>query len=409
MPTTLKTANSGLDLQPESIMSSGYPLAFRFRQGTARSPLLVQENGRDVLVTEARQLAKFGKEGIVHEGQAGSVWRLTTDEGKHFGADDVAPFPLGFFNAGLIGDLTRRMLAIARARGITVDDLEIDLDNPYWMQGSFVRGDAHGNADPTAIDLRIRSSASAGEIRQLVAEAIKASPAMHGLRTPLDSTFAIYVNGRRRIVTTMNASTAPDAADPFRTYATPPAPLAGSDEFDDIILKTGETRDGEVMRYPSGSEKKLVRHVVGNARLTDPAGIVESESALDMPGVSFFRFKTDERRDIEQGPSGLAFTSAAIAFCYMTQIARFIEHQKLGIRGVRIVQYAPYSLTGSIADGTWTGTQEPVDTHLFLSGDESDETHERLMKTGATICFLHASLRAANEPIVSIALNGEKI
>ena len=93
----------------------------------------------------------------------------------------------------------------------------------------------------------------------------------------------------------------------------------------------------------------------------------------------------------------------------MTQIARFIEHQKLNIRGVRIVQHTPYALTGSIADGSWTGTQEPVDTHLFLSGDESDEIHERLMKTGATICFLHSALRDANEPVVSIELNGNRI
>ena len=207
----------------------------------------------------------------------------------------------------------------------------------------------------------------------------------------------------------MNASPAPDAPDPFRTYATPPAPLAGYDAFDDIIVKTGETREGEVMRYPNSSKSRLVRHVRGNTRLVDPAGIVISESALDMPGVSFFRFKSDERPDIEQGPSGLCFFSAAIAFCYMTQIARFIEHQKLSIRGARIVQYTPFALTGSIADGSWTGAQEPVDTHLFLSGDESDETHERLMKTGATICFLHSSLRDANEPVVSIELNGRKI
>jgi uncharacterized OsmC-like protein len=390
-------------------MSSGYPLAFRVKQGKARPPLLAQENARDVIVSEARQLANFGKEGVVHEGATGSVWRLTTDEGKHFGADDAAPFPLGFYNAGLIGDLTNRLLAIARVRGIAINDLEIDLDNPYWMQGSFVRGDAYSHAEPTVIDLCIRSSAGAEDIRRLVAEAIKASPVLHGLRMPLDSTFAIYVNGRRRDVLTMNASTAPDATDPFHTYANSPAPLASSDEFDDIILKTGKVREGEVMRYPSGSKTRLVRHVIGNGRLIEPAGVVESESALDMPGVSFFRFKSDERPDIEQGPSGIAFVSAAIAFCYMTQIARFIEHQKLNIRGVRIVQYAPYSLAGNIADGSWTGIQEPVDTHLFMSGDESDETHERLMKTGAAICFLHSSLRDANEPVVSIELNGQKI
>lgn len=31
------------------------------------------------------------------------------------------------------------------------------------------------------------------------------------------------------------------------------------------------------------------------------------------------------------------------------------------------------------------------------------------MNTGATICFRHSSLRDANEPVVSIELNGEKM
>jgi uncharacterized OsmC-like protein len=392
--------------EPESIASSGFPLAFRVKQGSARPALLAQENAREVFVTEARQLAKFGKEGIVHEGPNGSVWRLTTDEGKHLGGDDIAPFPLGFYNAGLVGDLYNRVLAIARVRGIAIEALNIDLNNAYWMTGSFVRGDATGNAEPTTISVRVKSPADADTVRKLIADAMKASPAIDGLRRTLKNTFAIYVNGRRRDVATMTPSTSPDATDPFRTYSKPPAPLAGSKELDDIIWKTGEIRDGEVKAAPSGTKGKIIRNIMGRGELLDPAGITETDSTLEMPGVSHFKFKTDERPDAEEAPSGLGIASAGIVFCYMTQIARFIEHQEFNIRGVRLVQYTPYELTGNIADGSWTGTQEPVDTHLFLSGDESDETHEKLMKIGAAMCYLHASLGKANEPVVSIELNG---
>jgi uncharacterized OsmC-like protein len=407
--TTTTPAGAALAYAPESIESSGYPLAFKVRQGSARPALLTRENAREVFVTEARQLAKFGKEGVVHEGPSGSVWRLTTDEGKHLGGDDIAPFPLGFYNAGLVGDVCNRVLAIARARGIAIDGIEIDLSNAYWMTGSFVRGDATGNAEPTTIAVRIRSAAGAGEIRRLVGDAIKASPAVDGLRRSLKNTFAIYVNGRRREVKTMTPSTAPDATDPFRTYAKPPAPLAGGDELDGIIWKTGEVRAGVVQPAPSGTKGRIIRNIIGHGALLDPAGVIETDSTLEMPGVSHFRFKTDERPDAEQAPSGLALASAGIVFCYMTQLARFIEHQHFNIRGVRLVQYTPWALTGSIADGTWQGTQEPVDTHLFLSGDESDETHEKLMKIGAAMCYLHASLGAANEPVVSIEHNGKAL
>jgi uncharacterized OsmC-like protein len=73
---------------------------------------------------------------------------------------------------------------------------------------------------------------------------------------------------------------------------------------------------------------------------------------------------------------------------------------------VRLVQFSPYTLRGSAADGSARGGIEPVDTHLFLHGDESDETHEKLMNIAATTCYLHATLCSALEPEVSIEMNG---
>jgi uncharacterized OsmC-like protein len=84
----------------------------------------------------------------------------------------------------------------------------------------------------------------------------------------------------------------------------------------------------------------------------------------------------------------------------MTQLSRYIDYMKYRIRQVRLVQYHPYAF-----DGT-TGTIEPVATHLFLHGDESDDTHEKLMRISATTCFLHATLKAALAPQISVELNG---
>jgi uncharacterized OsmC-like protein len=61
---------------------------------------------------------------------------------------------------------------------------------------------------------------------------------------------------------------------------------------------------------------------------------------------------------------------------------------------------------GSIEASRFPLGLEPVDTHLFLNGDESDETHERLMRIAATTCYLHATLASALEPVVSIEMNG---
>jgi len=50
-----------------------------------------------------------------------------------------------------------------------------------------------------------------------------------------------------------------------------------------------------------------------------------------------------------------------------------------------------------------------VDTHLFLSGEEDDETHEKLMKIAATVCYLHATLADSVIADVKIDLNGTPI
>lgn len=397
----------------ETIEGSGWPLGYKVRQGTRRPAVLGGEAARDVFVTESRPMNHFQKEAVVTEGEGGSSWRLSTDEGKHIGGADVAPFPLGFYNAGLHGDLVGRILTLARVRGMAIDDLSVELVNGYMLQGSFVRGDGIGSADPAQIDVRIASGATPADVRRLVDDAVAASPAIDTMRTAFENTFAIYINGRRRVVTTLANSDAPDAPDPYRTYTRPPAPLDGAGDLADLIRKTGEIEGGELPDARDGAIRKTVRQVVGVSKLIDPAGVTETDTWLRLPGVSHFTMKSDERTqaypDADRAPSGLALLSASIVFCYMTQLSRYIEHQKFDIDGVRIVQYTPYVLTGSAADGTLAGRAEPADTHLFLNGDEGDEVHERLMTIAAKTCYLHATMAAALVPVVSVTLNGKAL
>lgn len=397
----------------DTIDSSGYPLAFKTRQGSTRSPILTSEAGRDVFVTEVRSLTGYQKEGVVTEGAGGSAWRMTTDEGKHIKGTDLAPFPLGFFNAGLHADLIKRILMIAAARGMAAPDVQIDLQNFYFLNGSFVRGDGVGGAEPAKILVKVQSDATSNEVSALVADAVRASPALATMRQAVSNTFAIYVNGRRHEVTTLNNSSAPDAPDPYRTYTQPPAPLAGANDLPDLIYKTGEVQPGDVVDVSDGAIRRVVRTINGTSKLLDPAGITETDTGLEMPGLSNFAFKSDERAITEPSeevaPSGMALIAAGIVFCYITQLTRYIIHQKVDIGGVRIVQYTPFVLAGSPANGSWTGSIEPVDTHLFLNGGADAATHERIMTIAANTCYLHATLIDQLDPIVSVEHNGQPL
>src|SRR6266545_3980612 len=161
----------------DTLDSQGDPLAFKLRQGTRRSPLIAA-TGRDVIKVEARQMGGHQKEAVVTAGAKGSAWRLTSDEGRHLRGTDLAPFPLGFFNAGLQGDLYGRIRALAAISNIELDAVEIRVANHYWLTGSFIHGTGEGHAEAPDIDVHVRSGAATEAVKALIAAAMDASPAI---------------------------------------------------------------------------------------------------------------------------------------------------------------------------------------------------------------------------------------
>ncbi|MGI9623319.1 MAG: hypothetical protein ACR2PK_10820, partial [Acidimicrobiales bacterium] len=376
-----------MNTEVESIEQLGYPLGFKVEEGSARPRVLGTSSARDVIKVEARRLEGHQKEGVVSEGEGGSSWRVTTDEDGHLRGTDLAPFPLGYFNAGLHGDLSNRIVSLAHQRSIDVSGMTLSLDTGYFMTGSFFKGTGEGYAEPAVIDVTFANTSPLPDLQKLVADAVDASPALALMRRPLRNRFAIYVNGRRRNVTTMLQSGPDDAPDPYVTYSRAPAPLAATETFPDLIYKTGEKSEGVPEIAPGDMSTPQIRPVIGRSRLIDDAGATETDVVLGMPGASNFALKSDERLESDMAPSGLALLSAGVGFCYMTQLSRYIEYQKLAIRGVRLVQYTPYTL--AVDDGGIRGGAEPADTHLFLSGDEDDSTFEHLMKIAERTCYLH--------------------
>ena len=359
----------------DSIEGSGYPLGFPL-DDTEASPVFRGGSGEAVVMTEARMMAGHQKEAIVHEGQGGPRWRLTSDEGKHLNGADIAPFPLGFFNAGLHGDLLAHMAAC----GAGLDTARLSIRNFYWVTGSFVKGSGEGFSAPSEVIL------TDGPAQ--LAEGAQASPAFDALRRPLENTFALYVNGRREAVEDVRPSLAPDAPDPYVTYRESPRPPDGfTAEF---IRKSGVIEDGEIKPAPASTDTRIVRTVAGGSTLVD-RNTVETDTWLEMPGVSHFTLRADWSATGRKAPSGLVLLNAGVSFCYLTQLSRYIHHMKLDIGGVRLVQYWPLSSNGS-------GHAGPVDTHLFLNGRADAETHGRLLRVAARTCYLHATLAVALPP-----------
>lgn len=377
------------------------PLAFKIHAGSELSPLRGGQDGNDVIKVEARQMTGHQKEAVVTDGRTGDSWRLPSDEGAHLKGSDLAPFPLGFFNAGLQGDLFQRIRHVFRQERQDVPHVEIDLVNYYWLTGSFALGSGQGHAEPTEIRVKIESQAPPSAVAKMVLQAVDQSPAIDLLRTPVENTFALYINGRRRQVAEIAQSPAADAADPFHTYRSAPQPLtpkAGTG----LIVKSSRSEGDQSKPVLRGTPPRTTIQVQGQGRLEAGSDEAEVESWLALPGASHFLFKSAAADNLH-APSGLALLSAAVAFCYMTQLSRYIDTMKMAIKGVRIVQLNPYAIEAG------KGRALPIDTHLFLNGNAPEETHLKLLLIAARTCYLHATAAARLDPSIEIFHNGVKI
>lgn len=390
-------------MNTDTIEGSGYPLAFKVRNG--KNPGVVRGNtpSRDVYRVEARTMGGHQKEVLVTEGDGGMVWRLTSDEGAILKGSDLAPFPLAFYNAGLHADFVNRALAIARSRGIALSIDRVEITNQYYFQGSFFRGTGEGSAEAVAVHVNARSNASRDKVQEALDLALIASPAHATLAYAQRNTFALYVNGRRCPVTRVAPSLAGDATDPFTAHNSAPVPLGDTGGKAAIIERIAQEVGGAPPLLPA--EGRVPIMIPGTSVPIDADGLVAT-TVTPRAGHAF-RITCDERAEGGSAPSGLACIAAGIAFCYMTQFTRYIEHRKHKVRAIRFVQTLPFTLAGDALDGSRVGGLEPVDTHVFLHADEPDEVLQNLLEVAENTCYLHAALRSTLPSRVALVLNGE--
>jgi hypothetical protein len=51
----------------------------------------------------------------------------------------------------------------------------------------------------------------------------------------------------------------------------------------------------------------------------------------------------------------------------------------------------------------------PLDTHVFVNTEETNEVMERLVQMSARTCYLHAALGATLNPELSFVVNGKEL
>ncbi len=379
--------------------------AFKVAHGTRRAECVTRGTGADTFLVEARQTGHHLKEAVVTEGDAGGVWRVASDEGTFMKGTDLAPFPLGFFNAGIQSDLAGRIVREAKAAGIALRGLSLRVVTEYSLSGSFAAGTGQGYAEGVSIEADISADASAADCAALLRKAVDASPAVALLRKPLENTFSLHCNGRRRDPSSLPVSPAASPTDPFLKYAKAPSALSGPGIAEGLIVKTAD-KTVEDPSDPNGgtnAQGRITWKVNGTGHYDFEENLYRCRVALNRPGSTQFTYVSDET-EADRAPCGLTLLSAGIAFCYMTQLSRYIENMKLPIHGVRLVQVSPFA---AVAGGH--GMAEPCDTHLFMQGEADEAMFDRLQLIAANTCYLHRSMAIATPVEVVAKKDGTEV
>lgn len=382
----------------DSIDGLGYPICFKTKQGKLRPGALGLGDSKDLFITQARAMGGHQKEAVVTEGQQGSSWRMVSDEGPALKGTDLAPFPLGYMSAGLQADLLHRISQLASTQGIDIRGLACNLENDYMFEGSFFKGTGQGFAYRPRFQLRINSQAPSNQVLRLVQQAVAASPLLASWASPLHNTFALYANGRN--VTLRDLAPSPTMTDdPFKTWSQAPTPLEGADVLDHVVSKTQPVEVKNPTQH-SGWEVGRVDIPI-HGRCESINGIGRSVTWANRLGGSAFAIQSDDRLSGDQAPCALAHAYAGIAFCFMTQLLRYVEHHHMKVRALRLVQLSPSRIASGVAQAL------PLATHVFVHTKESDEVMERLVQMSARTCYLHAALSGALPPEVALILNGQ--
>lgn len=327
----------------------------------------------------SRSLQGMQKEAAVLSGGNEAAWRMVSDEGPYLNGTDLAPFPLAFFTTGLASAYLARLEDRIRDSGRDPGGLRVAIDSRYSMTGSALKGTMKGAALP--VDVQAQISAGGLDAATMVAAA-EGCLAFQLLRSPVEEEFGIRVNGRSVTPNGVPAFTSPleaspDGFDEARPETDPQVSDAIIRKLASAPIVSGEGGAGSSL----AGEQKRSLHLRGTASGTG-GGMRQVRIELFRPVGSSFQFLSDDLG--QRAPSALAYLSAALAFCFMTQLGRYAHIVRKPLDDYRVIQDLVFAPSGI----------GPLRTQVSLETPEGVDYGRTLVDMGAQTCFLHAACQA---------------
>jgi hypothetical protein len=398
---TPRSASPGPRSGTNLLAESGQPTFFAVDQPERLDLARPERDDPQRVRVWARSLSGMQKEALVGSSYPGTLWRLASDEGPYLDGFDAAPCPLAFMTVGMVSSYMNALHAAAHRRELDLRGVVLVQDNRYTMEGSALQGTMTGGALPVALEARIRSDVDEEMLRDLVAEAIEASPADGLQRERHTSRFTLTVNGEVISLGRAVPLLGPVAQDPGPLFAR--AHSATNSDGGHVARLEAVTPVSGVAGGVGSSlraEQRRELHVRAACRRR-PTGVNEIRQELHSPLGSTFTMLShdgDAQRGSGFAPDAASYMAAGVAFCFMTQLGRFATIMQRALTGYRVVQDTYYAM----GEQGRPGAVGAVETHVFLDTPDGEDFARQCLDMGEQTCFLHALYRTSLKPSVTI-------
>ncbi|WP_159054296.1 hypothetical protein [Streptomyces sp. AS58] len=359
---------------------SPHPLTFLARSGDGTS-----REGEVAYHIEVMGLGGFQKEGLARDVRTGRTWRLVCDEGAYLNGANMAPAPLAYWVAGLHGDITARIAEAAREARVVLDELDVVVTQGFGVKGSFAKGEATAQVHHMTCDVDLVCDEDETTVRMLVEQALGRSSAMAAVAGAHHGRFSLSANGRATPVSNLPVCTEP-LADPFLEHAQRPEPVETQPAAAPVPHPEGDKPPVMLTDDDDGIVSWRIRTDGG----LDPAtGLVASHVWFSENSATWTCLSDPAN---EAAPDPLVHFSIGTAFCFHTQLCRYVSIRRIPVDAPRLAQLSRFPTSGF----------EPLDTGLFLHGQVSAEDATNLMSAAANTCYAHRALSVEVEQRVSI-------
>ncbi len=371
------------------------PLAFRLANSAIETNSTT--DGQVAYRTIVRALDGMQKEALITSSTSDAIWRLASDEGPYLNGTDLAPPPLAYFAAGMASCYADAIQLAADAAENRLVGLTIVQDNRYTMNGSAIRGTMVAGALPVNIEVNARFADTKLDANELVANAIASSPVDNLMVAALIDTFSITHNASRLAVNKVAESDTDAPASPAHLFeniawdASIQRPVNTVSKLESTTTVFESDHGGGAAMKDQQNRELYIRSVL----TLRSDGLREIRVQIFKPVGSVFKFICDVSGSQQKAPDGLALVSAGIAFCFMTQIGRYVGIAKKELGSYSIIQNTVFEARNSAC--------MPVDTHAYLDSPESQADIQHIIDMSEQTCYLHAACRLSNATIIKLA------